>query len=91
MKIHQLPLGARFEYQGEVYVKTAPMMARSDAGVQRLVPRYAVLTLVEAEAPGSPDLRRDFDTFYQACARLVPPESQTELAAARERFLERLK
>lgn len=93
MKIHQLPLGARFEYQGEVYVKTAPMMARSDAGVQRLVPRYAVLTLVEAEAEAAsgPGLRRDFDTFYQVCTRLVPPEAQAELAAARERFLERLK
>ena len=93
MKIHQLPLGARFEYQGETYVKTAPMMARSDAGVQRMVPRYAVLTLVEAESDpsSSQGLRRDFDTFYQVCARLVAPESQAELEAARERFLERLK
>ena len=93
MKIHQIPLGARFEYQGEVYVKTAPMMARSDAGVQRLVPRYAVLTLLEAEAkaPSGQSLRQDFDTFYQVCARLVPPEALAELAAARDRFLERLK
>ncbi|MDE2584426.1 MAG: hypothetical protein KGN39_03435 [Betaproteobacteria bacterium] len=94
MKIHQLALGDRFEYQGESYVKTAPMMARSDAGVQRLIPRYAVLTpLAEAgiATADSQGLRQAFDVFYGICAGLVPAESLAELEAARNSFLERLK
>jgi len=27
MKIHQLPQGARFDYEGEEYVKTGPLFA----------------------------------------------------------------
>lgn len=31
MKIHQLPMGARFEFEGEEYVKTGPLApARED-------------------------------------------------------------
>lgn len=27
MKIHQLPMGARFEFEGAEYVKTGPLLA----------------------------------------------------------------
>ncbi|GBG01726.1 hypothetical protein AZSI13_10530 [Azospira sp. I13] len=94
MKIHLLPMGARFEYEGEVYSKTGPMMARSEAGVTRMVPRYAVLTPLDgaapAAAPASGDLRQAFAEFYAVCQGLVPAAAQAELAAARDRFLARL-
>lgn len=36
-------MGARFEYEGNVYVKTGPMTASSEQGGQRIIPRYATL------------------------------------------------
>lgn len=43
MKFHELPLGARFEFQGLEWVKCSPVMARTDSGEQRLIPRWTVL------------------------------------------------
>jgi hypothetical protein len=73
MKIHQLPQGARFEYEGEEYVKTGPMLGTGKGG-QRLIPKYAVLKPlggVEA-APGKTkhdsvskaNALKAFETFY---------------------------
>ena len=47
MKLQQLAMGARFEYEGVTYVKTGPMTASSDAGGQRIIPRYANLRVLE--------------------------------------------
>ena len=47
MKLTQLPLGARFEYEGEIFTKTGPMTAASEKGGQRMIPRYAVLKPAE--------------------------------------------
>ena len=46
MKIHQLPIGGRFEYEGVEYVKTAPLFATAN-GKQRLIPKYAVLKVLD--------------------------------------------
>ena len=43
MKLQHLSMGARFEYEGVVYVKTGPLTASSDVGGQRIIPRYANL------------------------------------------------
>ena len=43
MKFQDLPVGARFEYQGKVFVKTGPITAASEAGGQQMIPRYADL------------------------------------------------
>lgn len=42
MKFQMLAVGARFEFEGKEYVKTGPLTASSD-GVQRMIPRFAVL------------------------------------------------
>jgi hypothetical protein len=100
MKIHQLPHGARFEYEGAEYVKTGPLLATGDGGRQRLIPRYAVLKPLE-RAEGTPAttkpaalssarVRSAFDEFYGDCKRLVPADGHMALAAARDRFLEAL-
>lgn len=99
MKIHQLPMGARFEYQGEEYMKTGPLFGTSAAG-QRLIPKYAVLKplgnvdVPPAEAPSETVARADvvkaLDTFYAQCMTLVPEDRRTALAAARDDFLKAL-
>lgn len=99
MKIHQLPIGARFEYEGQEYVKTAPLFATGAAG-QRLIPKYAVLTPLgevagsPAAQPGKPIARaavvQAFDAFYAQCKAWVADDRQTALDLARERFLKAL-
>ena len=96
MKIHQLPMGARFSYEGVEYVKTGPQIGSGQAG-QRLIPKYAVLQCLDGSAPASApapfsreDVHAAFERFYAQCAALVPPEKQAELAAARTDFLRAL-
>ncbi len=95
MKIHQLPMGARFEYEGEEYVKTGPMFATAKAGGQRLIPKYAVLrpldAVVAVESKRSEMLARHdvinaFAAFYAACEALVPESQRAELDRARTAF-----
>jgi len=98
MKIHQLPMGARFAYEGEEYVKTGPLLATGKGG-QRLIPKYALLQPLDAalrpagQAPESlprAAVLAAFERFQAACAPLVPAERQGELAAARADFLKAL-
>lgn len=101
MKLQHLPLGARFEYEGKVFVKTGPLTAASDEGGQQIIPRYAILKPLEApENTGKATtrgrlteagVRAAFDTFYRTCSRLVPDSEQAALEAARERFFTALK
>jgi hypothetical protein len=71
MRIQQLPIGTRFEYNGQEYVKTGPMIGTSDAG-QRLIPKHAELRPLDdvetaQEKPSETLLRADvleaFETF----------------------------
>jgi hypothetical protein len=98
MKIHQLPMGARFEYEGEEYTKTGPQLATGNSG-QRLIPRYAVLKPIdEIAAPRAAPARSlsrqevlaTLERFLAACAALVPEERRSELEAARADFLKAL-
>jgi hypothetical protein len=94
MKIHQLPQGAGFEYEGEAYVKTGPMFGTSRNG-QKLIPKYAVLKVLGEPAPGSKipgqSLSRNgvleaFERFYARCESIVSAENQSELLAAHDEF-----
>ena len=96
MKIHQIPLGARFRYQGEEFVKTGPMFGTGKDG-QRVFPRYLVLEPLdelpppEAPAPLSrPQLRRAFDAFCAECAPLVGDTGRATFLRARQRFLDEI-
>jgi len=95
MKIHQLPQGARFEYEGIEYVKTGPLTGTGKAG-PRFIPRYAVLKPLDnagtsstpkSDALPRADVIQAFDTFYAECKALVPEDKQIALDAARNRFL----
>lgn len=97
MKIHQLPMGARFEYEGQEYTKTGPQIG-SGAGGQRLIPKYAVLKALDgtpSAAPPRGPLAREavlaaFERFHAACAPLVSEERRDALAAAHAEFLKAL-
>ena len=95
MKLQHLAIGARFEYEGVVYVKTGPLTASSEEGGQRIIPRYAILKPLNVPAAESNPssvkgrleavrVRAAFERFYESCERLVPEGSRNELAEARE-------
>lgn len=95
MKIHQLPMGARFEYAGQTYVKSGPLVATGPDG-QRLIPKYAVLKVLDGSVPKPPvqatALSREavlaaFADYHATCTALIPPEQQPALDAARAAFL----
>lgn len=80
MKFQHLPVGARFEYDGRVYVKTGPLTAAGETGGQRIIPRSAVLRNLESPATGKPKAGRRldeaavmaaFEAFHGECARLL--------------------
>jgi hypothetical protein len=97
MKIHQLPMGARFEYEGEEYVKTGPLLATGKGG-QRLIPKYAVLKVEggnsppvpPATAPDRQSIIAAFDAFCETCTPLIPADRQADFADARAAFLKTL-
>jgi hypothetical protein len=98
MKIHQLPMGARFAYEGQEYVKTGPLLATAD-GKQRLIPKYAVLQVLDGSQPvaekkaaalSRADVLAAFAAYHARCAALLPQERQAELEAARAAFLRAL-
>lgn len=102
MKFQQLPMGARFEYEGKVYTKTGPIQAAAESGGQRVIPRFAVLKPLDAklkdEAPrrgrklDEAAVLAAFEAFYGECVDLPgeDAERQAALAAARQRFLDSL-
>jgi hypothetical protein len=99
MKLQHLAIGDRFEYDGDVYVKTGPLTAASEKGGQRVIPRSAFLRPVgsadAASAVANSSLERQqvvaaFATFYASCARLVGENDRRELDLARRHFLSSL-
>lgn len=102
MKLQHLEIGARFEYEGEIFVKTGPITAAGEKTGQRVIPRSAVLKPLDLapQEPGKAGLRRKldektvrnaFDTFYQAAAELLDESRLPQLAAARKHFLAAIK
>ena len=95
MKIDQLPIGARFEYRGEEYVKTGPLFGTGQNGPQ-LIPRSAILRPIGKpedahesvnDRVARADILRAFNAFYAECRALVPGEQQKTLELLRGKFL----
>ena len=98
MKLTQLPLGARFAYEGEIFTKTGPMTAASEKGGQRMIPRYAVLKPADGAPPPAPEpaslrtldearVLAAFDAFFGTALRLTDDFAKAELETARQQFL----
>jgi hypothetical protein len=93
MKFQQLRIGQPFEYQGDFYVKSSPLVANhAETGEQKLIPRYAAIVLTDSTStPDEIKLRRNlnskqvqiaFDKFYDcyldSLQQLIPGiEAQT--------------
>jgi hypothetical protein len=88
MRFPQLPLGARFLYQGKVYSKTSALLASAEDGSgQRIIPKYADLAPAEGEvatpAPAEPPAMLDksmvtatFAAHHAGCRDLLRQVSQ---------------
>jgi hypothetical protein len=79
MKFQLLAIGARFEFEGKEYVKTGPLTASSD-GVQRMIPRFAVLKPLDASVEPARKTQRNldevkvlaaFETFFADSTRVL--------------------
>lgn len=88
-------MGARFEYAGQTYVKSGPLVGTGPDG-QRLIPKYAVLKVLDGSVPKAAvpatSLTREavlaaFADYHATCTALIPPEQQPALDAARAAFL----
>lgn len=103
MKFSQLPLGARFEFEGVTYIKTSPLLATPETGgAARMIPRWVTLTCGEAAAapadkvPETVDLARvqeAFDDYHAVCVRYLSasdPQAHAALNEARAHFWTRL-
>lgn len=96
MKLQQLAIGDRFDYEGQTYVKTGPLTATTEAGGSRIIPRYAVLAPAGSAAARAPmpsgQLDRPaviaaFERFAAIARQLAPEDRQAALDDARRQFL----
>lgn len=78
MKFKLLSIGQKFEYEGEAYVKTSPLIASNlKTAHNKMIPRYAMLTLlddsgtqeqnVKAEILDAKEILNAFNLFYEQC------------------------
>lgn len=97
MKFKLLAIGDKFELQGEVYVKTSPIIASNvSTNHNKMVPGYTTVTLLTQggkEASVKENLNREevmtaFNEFYSSCLTLL--EDKTALETARDKFIKTL-
>jgi hypothetical protein len=102
MKLQDIPLGGRFEYDGKIFTKTGPLTASSEQGGQSMIPRYANLRALDLptqdeRVPGmqrrldAAAVKTAFDEFYRKAAELLNESALPALAEARQRCLDKLK
>ena len=82
MKFKLLSIGQKFEYDGEVYVKTSPLIASNvETGHNKMIPRYATLTLLDESGTQKQKIKKDavnaqeilnaFNIFYEKCIGIL--------------------
>lgn len=101
MKFQHVKIGQQFHYQGETYVKATPLVAsHAKTGQQKLIPRYAVIQLLESgPAPASrpsptslstSQVRTAVEQFHalslQALRDILPPGDNDTLQAIQARL-----
>jgi len=103
MKFRLLAVGQQFEYQGETYIKSTPLIAHQvDTGEQRLIPFSA--TVVTAGTPAAParsgrssigvaELQQALAEFEQALRESLEGDERfvRALEQARRQLFQRLK
>ena len=97
MKFKLLSVGQKFEYDGEIYVKTSPLIASNiETGHNKMIPAYATLKLLDQsiaekevsnkESLDSEQVINAFNEFYAVCVNLV--EDKSTLNIARDKFMQ---
>lgn len=83
MKFHLVPVGEKFEYQGEVYIKADKLIANSEkTGQNRLIPRSANVQPVSEQTSSTPKVVEEhqvqttkvleqFDNYHQQCMQCL--------------------
>lgn len=78
MKFKLLSIGQKFEYEGETYIKTSPLIASNlKTSQNKMIPRYAMLTLLDSsgiekqklktETINAKEILNAFNLFYESC------------------------
>lgn len=78
MKFKLLSVGQKFEYEGEIYVKTSPLIASNiKTSHNKMIPRYASLKILDETGTKEQQTKKDtveaaeilnaFNTFYETC------------------------
>lgn len=78
MKFKLLSIGQKFEYEGESYVKTSPLIACNiKTSHNKMIPRYAVLKLLDDSDENEQTIKKEtletqeiltaFNLFYESC------------------------
>ena len=78
MKFKLLSIGQKFEYKGEIFVKTSPLVASNiKTAHNKMIPRYAALKLLDETGSGkqqvlnepvnAQEILNEFNTFYARC------------------------
>jgi len=97
MKFKLLSVGQKFKYEGEVYLKTSPIIASNvETGHNKMIPAYAVLQLQEQSVAENEITKKDnlsseqvikaFNEFYASCVCLI--EDKSALDIARDKFMQ---
>ena len=82
MKFKLLSIGQKFEFEGEVYVKTSPLVASDmKTGHNKMIPRYATLNLLDdsgtkEQQPTNTTVETKavlsaFNDFYEKCIEVL--------------------
>ncbi|BAZ93141.1 P pilus assembly protein [Thiohalobacter thiocyanaticus] len=104
MRFHQLRIGDRFRFEGELYTKHNALLAvHATSGRQQLIKRSAAVEPCPPETAGTPARREvpaaavlaAFDAFYAQCRQLLAEcgndvQLDARLEQARRAFLDRL-
>lgn len=99
MKFHEIPIGQQFEFEGEMYAKSAPLIAsHAQSGKQKFMPRYAVVRLAGDVVPAASVQKGgmihaeavvlSFDEFYACCLRELENLPVEKQGAACETLVE---
>ena len=78
MKFKLLSIGQKFEYEGESYIKTSPLIACNiKTSHNKMIPRYAVLKLLDDSGENEKIIKKEtvetqeilnaFNLFYENC------------------------
>ena len=86
MKFKLLSIGQKFEYEGEAYIKTSPLIANNiNTSQNKMIPRYAVLKLLDDagikkqkltdKTVNTQEIVDAFNVFYEQCITTLEKNS----------------